>query len=291
VGGWDPQEWDLGSDLPLDDAHIVPGCELSESERLWIDAWDDFVQLMWEAQEGRRLPGFPLWADEWRPIEKLSARRLKREPRWKANYLQKNASFYSSHREVIDKWAARWGVYTPAFPPSRRKLEWQAQDTARLWDTVMHMRPSGIRAKAPTYLPALVAITQTSIVGPRERRLSPKEAARLQGLPEWFDFGEQPHWATYKQLGNGVSIGAVAHVFREHVSRDEEVLKHRAPHLLTPTAPGGHPVDASRPGYGRAAHAGQADGAMGRQMVRRPGDLEHERLRALRQIHPTEQVA
>jgi DNA (cytosine-5)-methyltransferase 1 len=232
VDGWDPQEWNLEADLPLDDEHVVPGCELSESERLWIDAWDDFVQLMREAQEGRRLPGFPLWADEWRHTEKLSARRLEREPRWKANYLQKNANFYTSYREVIDEWAARWGVYTTAFPPSRRKLEWQAQETARLWDTVMHMRPSGIRAKAPTYLPALVAITQTSIVGPRERRLSPKEAARLQGLPEWFDFGEQPHWATYKQLGNGVSIGAVYHVFREHALRDEEVLKQTAPTLL-----------------------------------------------------------
>ena len=42
---------------------------------------------------------------------------------------------------------ARWGVYTDAFPASRRKLEWQAQDTKSLWDTVMHFRPSGIRAK------------------------------------------------------------------------------------------------------------------------------------------------
>ena len=81
----------------------------------------------------------------------------------------------------------------------------------------MHLRPSGLRAKRPTYVPALVAITQTSILGDRQRRLSPREAARLQGLPEWFDFGDQPDAATYKQMGNGVNVGAAYHVFREHV--------------------------------------------------------------------------
>jgi DNA (cytosine-5)-methyltransferase 1 len=123
-------------------------------------------------------------------------------------------------------------VYTEAFPASRRKLEWQAQDIPRLWDTVMHFRPSGIRAKAPTYLPALVAITQTSVIGTRERRLSPREAARLQGLPEWFDFGDQPSSMTYRQLGNGVSVGAVWHVLKSHVRRDEDILKISQPKLL-----------------------------------------------------------
>lgn len=96
----------------------------------------------------------------------------------------------------------------------------------------MHLRPSGIRAKAPTYLPALVAITQTSIIGPRKRRLSPREAARLQGLPEWFNFGDQTASATYRQLGNGVSIGAVWHALRSHVARDEEILKVTSPSLV-----------------------------------------------------------
>jgi DNA (cytosine-5)-methyltransferase 1 len=96
----------------------------------------------------------------------------------------------------------------------------------------MHFRPSGIRAKAPSYLPALVAITQTSIIGSRERRLSPKEAARLQGLPDWFDFGDQRAGVTYRQLGNGVSVGAVWHVLRAHVERDQEVLKWTQPALL-----------------------------------------------------------
>jgi DNA (cytosine-5)-methyltransferase 1 len=96
----------------------------------------------------------------------------------------------------------------------------------------MHFRPSGIRAKAPSYLPALVAITQTSIIGSRGRRLSPKEAARLQGLPDWFDFGDQRAGVTYRQLGNGVSVGAVWHVLRAHVERDQEVLKWTQPALL-----------------------------------------------------------
>jgi DNA (cytosine-5)-methyltransferase 1 len=230
VAGWDPKTWDLESDLPLDADHHAEGCDLSQSERLWIDAWDNFVTQMWEAREGRRLPGFPLWADEWVQIDELQV--PKGTATWKADYLRKNAEFYTAHQEVIDAWTAKWGVYSERFPASRRKFEWQAQDTKRLWDCVMHFRPSGIRAKAPTYLPALVAITQTSIIGPRERRLSPREAARLQGLPDTFTFGDQKPAATYKQLGNGVSVGAVWYVLRRHVERDEDVLKLTAPRLL-----------------------------------------------------------
>jgi DNA (cytosine-5)-methyltransferase 1 len=230
VRGWDPQTWNLEEDLPLEPDHHADGCDLTVTERLWIDAWDDFVRLMWKARRGRRLPGFPLWADHWVPEHHL---RIPPEmPRWKADFLRKNAAFYSAHSEVIDTWATKWGVYTDAFPPSRRKLEWQAQDSVALWDTVMHLRPSGIRAKRPTYLPALVAITQTSIIGPRGRRLSTREAARLQGLPDWFDFGQQRPADTYRQLGNGVNVGVVWHVLRKHVERDAEILKLTAPSLL-----------------------------------------------------------
>lgn len=88
----------------------------------------------------------------------------------------------------------------------------------------MHLRPSGVRAKKPTYLPALVAITQTSIVGPRERRLSPRETARLQGLPDSFVFPNQTPADTYRQMGNAVAVGAVWHVLRAHVARDHEIL-------------------------------------------------------------------
>lgn len=238
VDEWDPKQgWDL-EDL-LDDTHNIPGCNLTEAERLWIDAWNDFVEIMWEERDGRRLPGFPLWADSWRDVTDAWRRdkvRVADEPRipaidpqlpaWKRSHLSNNYAFFAAHHRVIRAWAERWGVYSRAFPASRRKLEWQAQDTARLWNTVMHLRPSGIRAKAPTYLPALVAITQTSIVGPRERRLSPRETARLQGLPDTFDFCDQPPAVTYKQMGNGVNVGVVWHILREHVKRDEWLLKH-----------------------------------------------------------------
>ena len=168
INGWDPQNWLLEKHLPLEDPatdsdSVIDSSELSESELLWINAWDEFVQMMWELREGRRLPGFPLWADAWEPIKSLKI--PAGTPAWKADFLRKNSEFYSAHRKPIDKWLKAWKVRTDKFPASRRKLEWQAQDTPSLWDTIMHFRPSGIRAKRATYVPALVVITQTSIIG------------------------------------------------------------------------------------------------------------------------------
>lgn len=253
-GGWRLLDGGL-----LDQTHIVPGCELAPAERLWIDAWDDFAQIIRE-RTGEPLKGFPYWADSWldfpeaaawvrrcaprplrspetgcyepveRPTRLVLPKRVTRPdidpdlPSWKQSHLRRNYDAFEAHWPDILTWAHRWGIYTDLFPVSRRKLEWQAQDAKGLWDTVMHFRPSGIRAKRPTYLPALVAITQTSIVGPLERRLSPRETARLQGLPDTFVFPNQPAAAIYKQMGNGVAVGAVQHVFREHVLRDRKLL-------------------------------------------------------------------
>jgi DNA (cytosine-5)-methyltransferase 1 len=226
---WDPLNWNLEKHLPLDRKSKDPSLELTPIETYWIDAWNEFVETMMLLRNGRRLPGFPLWADAWQLPSTL--RIPKGTPGWKQDFLQKNANFYEEHQDFIDEWTEKWGVYTDTFPASRRKLEWQAQDTASLWDTVMHFRPSGIRAKRPTYLPALVAITQTSIIGPMRRRISPQEAARLQGLPDWFTFGEQKPSATYRQLGNGVNIGAVWYVLRHAALRYEKDLKKASPKL------------------------------------------------------------
>ena len=230
VNGWDPLKWDLETHLPLDEDHHVQGCDLTKQEILWINAWNDFVVGMRKRLESGRLPGFPLWGDEWRLTKNL--RIASGTPDWKKDFLRKNAAFYTEHHVFINKWTKKWDFYSDKFPASRRKLEWQAQDTPSLWETVMHFRPSGIRAKRSTYLPALVAITQTSIIGPRERRLSVREAARLQGLPEWFSFDGQSDKASYKQLGNGVSVGAVWHVIRTTVERHRDVIEKTCPELV-----------------------------------------------------------
>jgi DNA (cytosine-5)-methyltransferase 1 len=98
----------------------------------------------------------------------------------------------------------------------------------------MHFRPSGIRAKKSTYVPALVAITQTSIVGRSKRfkrRLTVREAARLQGFPDWFDFFDQKDSASYKQLGNAVNVGVIYQTMKAICIRDYDELSD-VPELL-----------------------------------------------------------
>lgn len=228
VAGWKPEWWDV--EWVLDEDSSIPDVEkyrLTATEQEWVSVWDDLVGRMW-ADTGRRLPGFPLWADHWVPESTLDRSELALMPSWKADFLLKNARFYDTYSDVIKSWRDdRANAGFSEFPPSRRKLEWQAQESKSLWDTVMHFRPSGIRAKAPTYLPALVAITQTSVVGSRRRRLTPHEAARLQGLPRWFSFAGQRDSASYKQVGNGVAVGAAWHVFRTHVQQNRNDLPPR----------------------------------------------------------------
>lgn len=215
VDGWSTDSWDPDQHLLLPEGHPESvGYDLSQDETEIITAWDAFVQLMLEDRKGERLPGFPLWYDEWTASPNIT----QGMPSWKVDFLRKNSAFYRSHRDAIEAWKADFPI--DHFPASRRKLEWQAQDAGTLWETIMHFRPSGIRAKRPTYFPALVAITQTSIVGSRRRRISPREAARLQGFPDEFHFGGQPDALTYRQLGNAVAVGAVRYVLLKHVYRD-----------------------------------------------------------------------
>lgn len=219
VAGWRREDWDLDAHLLLDDAEVSPRYQLTSQEVEIIDAWNDFVVRLLAVRKGTRLPGFPLWADEFKTRPRIPAG----TPKWKADFLRKNSAFYREHKAVIDRWLSKHDGLT-SLAPSRRKLEWQAQDSRSLWETVMHFRPSGIRAKRPTYLPALVAITQTSIIGSCRRRITPREAARLQGFGDGFCFGSQPDAATYKQLGNAVCVGVAKYIASTHIRMNRDDL-------------------------------------------------------------------
>lgn len=242
---WRKDQWDLEKDLPLlPDSEVDERYELDGSEVKMIQTWDRLLTAVAERLgPDEKLPGFPIWADEWRSLEQASdlidvaAVKGTPYPAWKKNFLLKNAEFYDRHREVLDTFR----MQLDAFPPSRRKFEWQAGPHRPLSETIMHFRPSGIRAKRPDYVPALVAITQTSILGDR-RRLTPRETARLQGLPDSFEFSKtapgtdgavvQKDAASYKQMGNGVNVGAAYYVFREYVLTHRDEIKAVAPNVV-----------------------------------------------------------
>lgn len=216
---WSPDRWRV-SDLLLPDSAIpnVDDYRVRQAERTWLDAWDAFVKLI----PSDTLPGFPIWVDAFAVRPRLADGM----PEWERNFREKNAAFYREYRHAIDEWMRmRWGPDQQTvrdFPRSRQAFEWQARKAhptrkgRTIQNLVVQMRPSGIRVKPATYLPALVAITQTSIVGPKVghlrdyRKLTPSEAARLQGIPDsTFARAAMDDRAAYKQLGNGVNVGVV----------------------------------------------------------------------------------
>ena len=217
VNEWNIHSWNI-EDFLIDDKDIpnLSDYKLRIEEKAWLDAWQAFIQGIPDDD----LPGFPIWVDAFRKKPKLDAE----TPKWKAEFLIKNSDFYNKHSEFINDWLSKsWIKGTPYrvadFPASRRKFEWQArlaQPKAKqrnIWKLTIHFRPSGVRVKPATYLPALVAITQTSIIGSRKRRITPIEAARLQGMPDWiFSKAEIEDAAAYKQAGNAVNVGVVKFV-------------------------------------------------------------------------------
>lgn len=220
--GWNPKRWRIADCLdPESEIAELPKYVLRPAELGWIEAWQAFIQEI----PGDWLPGFPIWVDAFQ----REAHVPPGTPRWKSEFLIKNAAFFIENEKVIKRWLrGKWGPLkqrVEEFPPSRQRFEWQARsvqptrEQRNLESLVMHFRPSGIRVKPATYLPALVAITQTSVIGPGVaggstwRRITPTEAARLQGIDgEVFARAGVPDPAAYKQLGNAVNVGCVRFV-------------------------------------------------------------------------------
>lgn len=221
-----PEFWFDNARLPvcdiesimLDDADIpdLQRYRLSKEQTWLIDLWDEFIRNI----RCPRLPGFPVWTDRLRDLDPTED--LSQYPAWKRNFIEKNSRLYSENRAFLDRWLPE-ARRCPIFFGAKAKLEWQAGQTDKpsLWDNILQIRPSGIRVKPATYFPALVAITQTSIVGRRRRFLTPRECARLQSFPDTFrpDASEAQ---AYKQFGNAVNVELVR-IFARFMFGDEEV--------------------------------------------------------------------
>ena len=81
---WAKTNWDLARDLPLlADAEVDPKYELESSERKWIETWDGLLtEVAARLDPAERLPGFPIWADEFRTVaEAEDIIEIRRTPR------------------------------------------------------------------------------------------------------------------------------------------------------------------------------------------------------------------
>ena len=187
----------------------------------WIDNWNEFLQGI----KCDKLPGFPIWTDSLCAMkDNPMIGDWDNMPKWKQNFIKKNSELWEQNNEFIDRWIVKTKK-NPLFFGSKAKLEWQAGETEypNLWDNIMQIRPSGLRVKSGTYFPALVAITQTSIVGKKKRYLTPRECARLQSFPDTFMYDDKNTQA-YKQLGNSINVELVK-LFAEYMFGDKEVQR------------------------------------------------------------------
>jgi DNA (cytosine-5)-methyltransferase 1 len=132
-------------------------------------------------------------------------------PKWKQHFIRANRRWFES---IKDHFPAGWVQELQQFPPSLRKLEWNCQGEVRdLWQHVLQFRPSGLRVKRYSNIPALVAMTTTQIplLGPERRFLTRVEGLRLQGLPDRHLLPRSRERA-FAALGNGVHVEVVKQI-------------------------------------------------------------------------------
>ena len=207
-------------DIMQDDSEItdIDHYCLTDDKIELLNLWDEFIRNI----KGDRLPGFPIWSEYLKPLDLTED--MSEYPKWKINFILKNNQFYLANNKFLDEWLPRARKH-PLFFGAKAKLEWQAGQykNPSIWDNILQFRPSGIRVKPSTYFPALVAITQTSIVGSRKRFLTLRECARLQSFSDTF----QPdvlEAQAYKQFGNAVNVETVK-LFAKYMFGDKTILK------------------------------------------------------------------
>ena len=170
---------------------------ITEYEERVLNAWDEFYHGI-----DVKVIGFPIWTYYFHHIAKED------DPIWKKDFIRKNRDLYHRNKKFIDEWMKKYNNLKE-WVPTHRKFEWQAGEKINsVWEGLIQMRPSGIRVKAPTCFPALVAMVQIPIIGRYKRRLTVREAARLQSFPDSFVPNKNDQQA-YKQFGNAVNVDVI----------------------------------------------------------------------------------
>ena len=208
-------------DILLDDKDIpdLKRYQLKPDMIEWINNWNEFLQGI----KCDKLPGFPVWADSLCALaDNPMIDQWDELPGWMRTFITKNNELWKDNKEFIKKGMEK-AKKNPLFFGAKAKLEWQAGETKHpdVWEHIMQIRPSGLRVKPGTYFPALVAITQTSIVGKRKRYLTPRECARLQSFPDTFQYDNKNPQA-YKQFGNSINV-ALVKLFAQYMFGDKEI--------------------------------------------------------------------
>jgi DNA (cytosine-5)-methyltransferase 1 len=177
---------------------------ISEQEKEVLKCWNEFYHGI-----KLKVIGFPVWSAEFGATYPLDD-----YPEWKAEFCRKNRKLYEDNKKFIDRWLKKWDNLN-RFTPTNRKFEWQAGTSiSSIWDGYIQFRPSGIRVKRPDAFPALVALVQIPVIGKYKRRLTPREAARLQSFPETF-IPDENDFQAYKQFGNAVNVNCVEYLAKQ----------------------------------------------------------------------------
>lgn len=192
---------------------------LSEEKQNILIAWEEFVEHF--RKEKKRTP--VIWLDELLN-NKYITKSNSTEKEWYKKYMSSMNKFYKENKVFIDQWENK---YSPLKWKLRRdkKLEWQAGLEVAFKDAFLQERQSGLRFRRPNSFPTLVATVQTPIIYDKKgwRYLTPKEASKLQNLPEHSN-KLCNEFQLYKQYGNSVNVKVVEWVIENYLWKYLEAL-------------------------------------------------------------------
>ncbi|QHX36783.1 DNA (cytosine-5-)-methyltransferase [Spiroplasma sp. BIUS-1] len=179
--------------------------EITPNEKEILDAWNDFIKNV----EVKDLD-FPIWTDHF----KTASRIVEKMPISKQNVINKNKELYINNVKFIDSWLAK-NYDILRTKSAYRKLDWKSDvNIKNIYDGLIQIKASGIKIQKPNLVQNINSITEVPIYGPMKRRLTLRECARLQSLPEEFEITQNIKQA-YKQLNNTVNVTVVENILEK----------------------------------------------------------------------------